>query len=162
MSMVRIGNWERASQIMNNLTTDLHKARLRSLRQWSLKAESLAKGHMSAQDLGWTALKAKTVAEKIRKGQSDLILIATSSYFQAITSWTTQNAALVGVRRGVRGKDGQILDVVAATHEYGAPSKNIPARPLWKIVLKETMKWHYDNNTPQLHYMNHVTGKTPL
>lgn len=149
MSVRRTGNWNGISRLMGTLPQTLAEARQLSLRRWSLKAEGLAKGHMSAQDLGWTTLKAKTVAAKLKKGQSELILIATSSYFQAITSWTTTDKALVGVRRSVRGRDGQLIEAVARTHEFGSPSKNIVARPLWQPVLRETMRWHLRNNKPE-------------
>jgi hypothetical protein len=147
MAVTRTGNWRGVSRFLGTLPTTLEEARQLSLRRWSLKAEALAKGHMNAQDMGWTPLAAKTVAAKLRRGESELILIATSSYFQAITSWTVDGKALVGVRRGTVGRDGQLIDVVARTHEFGA--KNIPARPLWKPVLDETMRWHNANNTPQ-------------
>jgi hypothetical protein len=104
---------------------------------------------MSAQDLGWTPLKAKTVAQKLREGKSELILIATSSYFQSITSWVKEDTAYAGVRKGIKGKDGQQIDAVAAVHEYGSPTKNIPARPLWKPTFDETMKWHNSHNMPE-------------
>jgi len=160
MSVRRTGNWRGISRFMGELPKTLQESRQLSLRRWSLKAEGLAKGHMSAQDLGWTPLAAKTVAAKLRKGQSELILIATSSYFQSITSWATNDKALVGVRRGIRGKDGQLIEVVARTHEFGAPAKNIVARPLWKPVLDETMKWHNNNNRPE--YLFRLAAKKIL
>lgn len=150
MSFTRIGDWSRASKIFNTLPLIGEQAKLSSLRRWSLKAEALAKGHMSAQDLGWTPLAAKTVIAKMRRGESSLILIATSSYFQSITSWVDGNTAVVGVRRSVRNKQGQLIDDIARTHEYGSKSRNIPARPLWKPTLDETMKWHEKHNTPEL------------
>ncbi len=149
MSMRRIGNWRGVSQMIGQLPRTLAESRQLSLRRWSLKAEGLAKGHMHYQDLGWTPLKAKTLAAKLKKGQSELILIATSSYFQSITAWVNNDTALAGVKKGVKGKNGQVLDEVARVHEYGSPSKNIPARPLWQPVLDETMKWHLNNNRPE-------------
>lgn len=160
MSMRRTGNWGGIGRLISTLPQELEAAKRLSLRRWSLKAESLAKGHMSAQDLGWTPLKAKTVARKLREGKSELILIATSSYFQAITSWVDNDKALVGVKKGTRGKDGQLLDVVARTHEFGAPSKNIPARPLWTPTYNETMKWHKANNRPE--YLFYLAAKKKL
>jgi hypothetical protein len=147
--MRKTGNWNGISRLISTMPDTLADARRLSLRRWSLKAEGVAKGHMSAQDLGWTALKAKTVAAKLKEGKSELILIATSSYFQSITSWSTDDTALAGVKKGTRGKDGQIIDVVAAVHEFGSPSKNIVARPLWQPTLEETMRWHNRVNKPE-------------
>jgi len=160
MSMRKTGNWTGISRLMGTLPQTLEDARRLSLRRWSLKAEAVAKAHMSAQDLGWTALKSKTVAAKLKKGQSELILIATSSYFQSITSWATTDKALAGVKKGTVGKDGQIVDVVARTHEFGSSTKNIPARPLWKPTLDETMRWHHRNNRPE--YLFIIAAKKQL
>ncbi len=160
MSMKKTGNWTGISRMMNTLPQTLEDTKKISLRRWSLKAEALAKGHMSAQDLGWTPLAAKTVAAKLRKGQSELILIATSSYFQSITSWVDSDTALVGVKKGTRGRDGQIVDEVARTHEYGSTAKNIPARPLWQPVLEETMRWHKRNNRPE--YLFQIAARRQL
>lgn len=165
MSMRKTGNWTGVSRLMGTLPQTLEEAKQLSLRRWSLKAEQLAKSHMSAQDLGWTPLKSKTVAARLKKGQSqfledDLILIATSSYFQSITSWATNNVALVGVKKGTIGKDGQVIDVVARVHEFGSETKNIPARPLWQPTLDETMRWHYRNNRPE--YLFKLAAKKQL
>lgn len=160
MSMRKTGNWQGISRLMGTLPQTLQDARRLSLRRWSLKAEGLAKGHMSAQDLSWTPLKAKTVAAKLKAGKSELVLIATSSYFQSITSWATDDTALAGVKKGTKGKDGQIIDVVAAVHEFGSPSKNIPARPLWQPVLEETMRWHNRNNRPE--FLFQIAAKKQL
>lgn len=147
--MKKIGNWRGVSRLMGTLPQTLAESRQLSLRRWSLKAEGFAKGHMHYQDLGWTPLKAKTLAAKLKEGKSELILIATSSYFQSITAWVNQDTALVGVKKGVKGKEGQVLDEVARVHEYGSSAKNIPARPLWQPVLEETMRWHQRNNRPE-------------
>lgn len=153
MSVRKTGNWSGISRLMGTLPQTLQDARRLSLRRWSLKAETVAKMHMSAQDLGWTALKSATIAAKLRAGKSELILIATSSYFQSITSWATDDTALAGVKKGTVGKDGQLVDKVARTHEFGYEEGGIPARPLWKPTLDETMRWHFRNNRPEYLFM---------
>ena len=72
MSVRRTGNWQGISRLMGALPETLEEAKQLSLKRWSLKAEGLAKGHMSAQDLGWTPLSVKTVAAKLRRGESYL------------------------------------------------------------------------------------------
>lgn len=149
MALKRVGDWEKAARLIANLGEEMQKARTQSLRQWGLKAEALAKKHISAQDLGWEELKADTIAEKIRNGYSENILVASSSYFQSITSWVdaSKGVTYVGVRRSVRNADGEIISDIAKLHEFGSPSRNVPARPLWQPTLEEMSKWFPNSNS---------------
>ena len=46
--------------------------------------------------------------------------------------------------------DGKtILADIAAVHEFGSQSGNIPARPLWQPSYKEAVEWHEKNNDPR-------------
>ena len=133
--------WSNVAAAIANIGLEMEKAKGIALKQWGLHAEALAKKHMSTQDMGWEELKPATLAAKIRKGQSENILIATSDYFQAITSWTDKEAAYAGVKKGVKDREGNVIADIAAVHEYGSKSGEIPARPLWQPVYKETMEW---------------------
>ena len=137
MSFTRIGDWTRAGKIVNALRNEAIKSREIALKRMGLSAEKIAKGHISAQDLKWTALTPKYKAQKVRKGMSENILVATSSYFQQITSWTSDGTVYVGVKKVARNRAGQELANIAAVHEYGSVTANIPARPLWKPTLSE-------------------------
>lgn len=149
MSGIRkTGDWGRASQVVGELAYDCVQVRDKSLKQLGLKAEGIAKKHMSNQDLGWDALKPSTVATKIRKGLSEKTLIATSSYFQAITTWQTGQHCLIGVRRGTRDKDGNVIADIAKIHEFGAVG--IVARPLWQPTMDEAIAWHTKFNDPAM------------
>jgi hypothetical protein len=114
--------------------------------RWGLKAEALAKGHMSAQDLGWKPLKPQTIKTKVKKGYSENILMMTTSYFQAITTIVKGDTAFAGVKRGSKHSKGGDLTSIAAIHEYG--SNSTPARPLWKPVFTEAMAWTTKSNNP--------------
>lgn len=139
----RVGDWDKVARVISNLSSEMQKAQIQSLQQWGLKAEALAVGHMSTQDLGWEELKASTIASKVRKGQSENILIATSSYFGSITSWVDKGTSTVyaGVRRTERDKDGNIIADIAKLHEYGSSARGVPARPLWQPTLDELSEW---------------------
>lgn len=139
--MRKVGDWAKVGAVIANLGMEMERARSLSLKRWGLKAEGLAKKHMSSQDLGWTALKAATISAKIRKGQSENILIATSDYFQAITSWADKERAYAGVKKQITNAEGEVIADIAAIHEFGYEAGGIPARPLWQPVYEETMKW---------------------
>lgn len=149
MGITKVGDWEKVALLVANLAKEMEIARTTALKRWGLKAEGLAKGHMSKQDLGWVALKPETIAEKIRKGHSENILIATSDYFQAITSWHMDNTVYAGVKKIATNSDGEQIADIAATHEYGSDAANIPPRPLWQPVFLETMQWfNLGGNSP--------------
>ena len=137
MGVKKVGDWTKVEKLIGNLAKEMLDAREKSLKLWGLKAEALAKTHMSTQDLGWKPLKPKTVARKARKGQSTNILIATSDYFQAISSWTIEGTVLVGVTKTEKNGDGDVIADIARIHEFGGG--NIPARPLWQPVFDETI-----------------------
>jgi len=155
MGFRRAGDWDRAANLIGNVGAEMLIARNKFLKQWGLKAERIAVTHMSKQDLNWVALAASTLAEKIRKGFSENILIRTSTYFQSITSWHIGNTVYAGVRKEVKDDDGNIVADIAATHEYGSRSGKIPARPLWQPTFKETQDWAA-NNSPEKMFLNTI------
>ncbi len=157
MGIKKVGNWSKVALVIGNLANEMKLAQELSLKRWGLKAEGLAKKHITAQDLGWQKLDPKTIAEKIRKGYSENILIATSSYFQSITSWTDKNVALAGVKKGVTNQDGEEIANIAAVHEFGGRDGNMPARPLWQPVFKETMEWFVtSDSTPDAIFKKNI------
>lgn len=140
--MRRIGDWKRATALIGNLGREMIIARQQFLARWGLKAEQLAVRHISKQDLGWAPLSASYLAQKVREGHSELILVQTSTYFQSITSWADDMTAYAGVKKDVKyGDDDTEVADIAATMEYGSEDGTIPARPLWKPVMQEMQAW---------------------
>lgn len=149
MSFSRIGDWEKVGRLISNLKEEMENAQVISLKRWSLKAEAIAKKHISSQDLGWKPLKAATIEVKVKKGHSENILVQTSTYFQSITSWVdvSEKVAYAGVKKTAKSKDGDNLADIAATHEFGSKTGNIPERPLWRPTFAETMRWFATSNS---------------
>jgi hypothetical protein len=107
MELRKDGDWDRVENIMNNLNRELKDSQRIFLIKAGLYAEGRAKSHISSQDLGWTPLKPATIAKKIRAGHSTNILVATSTYFHNITSWTNgDDKGFVGVKRNVTHEGG--------------------------------------------------------
>ena len=156
MAMRKTGDWEKVGSLISNLSNEMKKARELSLNRFGLKAEALAKGHMSRQDLNWPALKPKTISTKVRKGYSENILIATSDYFLSITSFVKGDTVYVGVKKESKNRDGRVIANIAAIHEFGAASVNIPARPLWQPTLNEAVEWHKKKNLPILIFAKRI------
>lgn len=143
MALRRIGEWSKVANLISHLGAEMERAQIQALQQWGLKAEGLAKKHISSQDLSWAKLKPATISKKIREGHSENILVETSSYFQSITSWVDKQDKIVyaGVKKTAKGKNGEVIADIAATHEFGSDAANIPARPLWQPVFAETIQW---------------------
>ncbi len=135
----KIGNWTGLDKLMNNLSDDIRQANKQSLRRTGLHIERLAVMHLKNQDLEWQSLTEKYLKRKAKKGLSNKILIATSDYMQSITSFATENEVFAGVRKNVSNSEGDDLVSIAAVHEFG--NDNMPERPLWRPVHKETIEW---------------------
>lgn len=136
-----IGDWNKVNAITRNLERIGKEAMKEGLAKAGLFAEGRAKSHISKQDLGWVPLKKTYKRSKQRQGFSTNILVKTSAYFQAITSYVIKNTAYVGVKKVARNKEGKEIANIAAVHEFSSSKAKIPARPLWKPTLKETETW---------------------
>lgn len=152
----KTGNWGRVKRTVANIGLEMRESRRLCLSRWGLKAEGIAKTHISMQDLGWKALKPATLARKVRLGQSTDILVATSTYFQNITSWTDGNAAYAGVKREVSYDGGKKVFEVARYLEFDSESGKNPARPLWQPTWDETMAWSLKHNSPVSIFLNRI------
>lgn len=147
MSVKRTGDWEAARQAMLALQPVIEQACDEGMMKIGLKGEALAKGHVSADDLGWDRLKPATIAYKIRKGYHEAPYLMTGTYFQSITSWHDKVKGIVyaGVKKGVvhvndDGSTTQVADI-AEKLEFGSRDGSQVERPLWRPVTKEVKQW---------------------
>lgn len=156
--MRKIGNWGKAEMLAGLLHTHLLGACKSSSAAFGLIAEKIAKDHIANQDLHWPPLSDKYRQQKEDHGFSDFILVRTSTYVQSITSWSEDLTGYAGVKRGIyytdeHGGTDEVCNI-AKTHEYGSDiagrnhNVTIPARPLWKPTLDETMELWMKGHTP--------------
>tara|TARA_R110000850_G_scaffold101122_2_gene209301 strand:- start:888 stop:1364 length:477 start_codon:yes stop_codon:yes gene_type:complete len=136
-----IGDWLKVDHITKRIEQLGKETMIEGLVKTGLFAEGTAKKHMSRQDLGWKALNKDYKDYKKSKGLSTNTLVATSAYFQAITSFSKGKQVNVGVKKVARDKEGNEIANIAAIHEFGSTKRGIPARPLWKPTLDETNVW---------------------
>lgn len=142
-SFEKIGRWDQVTLLTTRLDQEMEAARYSALKRIGLEMEGKAKRYMSFQNLDWEPLAAATIRAKARRGESEKILIATSTYFQSITSWADRHTAYAGVKRKVKNEDGEEVADIARIHEYGLG--NNPERPLWKPTLVHTIQWAAKN-----------------
>ena len=139
MSLEKDGDWEKVTNLVTHLQEEMTKAQNIALKRIALYAEGKAIKHISNQDLGWEPLKASTISAKVRAGYSENILVRTSTYFQAITSYVKDDIAYAGVKITSKYANSEEVANIAAIHEFGSNDANIPARPLWGPTLKDTV-----------------------
>lgn len=159
MGIERVGNWEGITRLIANLAKELKIARETALKRFGLKAEAIATKHISTQDLHWRPLNPAYLASKIRKGLSENILVATSDYYQAITTWVDKSEGTVytGVKKDAKNSDGGDMVSIAAVHEFGSLSGRIPARPLWQPTFAETVNWFWkSDSTPEKIFLRNI------
>lgn len=140
MKVEKDGDWDKVNTLVNNLQKELKMSQLLALKRMGLLAEKIAVTHISKQDLGWKSLSSNTISEKIRLGYSEDILVRTSTYFQSITTYVKEDVSYTGVRKNVTDDNGNVVADIAAVHEFGSVSANIPKRELWKPTMKESSK----------------------
>lgn len=158
----KLGDWDLIGLITNNMRADMKWAAEQSVRRFALYAEKRAKEHITNQDLPWQPLKPSYKKRKENLGLSENILVATSTYFQTITSWREGMTGFAGVKRGVTYTDkegtAQVANI-AAIHEYGTLDGRIPARPLWGPVFQEAKNWHMEKNTVSMVFAERLKSK---
>lgn len=165
-SLEKIGDWVKVRKLTRNLKADLSEVNKKSLAKVGLFAERQAVMALQRQELDWQPLSEKYLEAKKKRGESEKILIATSTYIQSITSQVggqmlrdangkfmgkaaqkmsgtklPENVVFAGVLKDVKDENGEEIANIAATLEYGSEKRNIPARPLWKVVYRRTGQW---------------------
>lgn len=130
-----LGNWAGALSFFNNLPGTVKKASLDSQKDVAEKLQKIVKGHIKANDLDFEPLATSTVK---RKGHS-IIFIDNYDYLRAITIWKDGNTYHCGIKKSSRNSKGESIYKIANILEYGASTAKgeIPARPLWKLSVKE-------------------------
>lgn len=137
----QIGDFNKAKKRIDSLSKNLQNAQKEILAKVALKAEAMAVERLQSQPSDWDPLNKDYKAQKIREGYSSHTLIRTSTMFQSITSFVKGNKAYAGILKTEKNKDGESIANIAAIHEYGSVKRNIPARPIWRVVRIDIAKW---------------------
>jgi phage gpG-like protein len=140
MIKIELNNFDSVRKAFEDLGNQMEAKQVEALQKIGLYGETLAKKTISTQSMNWTPLRAKYLAYKIKKGFSEKILVKSSSLFQSISSWVdkTKMVVHIGIPINAKNSKGQPIHKYAKVLEYGSPSKNIPPRPLWRMVMEAT------------------------
>lgn len=94
------------------------------------------KSNWEDQKLNLAPLSAAYKAAKQQEGLDDRILIATKKLFSSLAVFESGGFVVAGVQHGtsVEGANIDLTELMAAI-EFGVPSANIPARPIFRLTL---------------------------
>ena len=132
----KVGNWGAAKRLTNEVKGDIKQAVEIALKRVGLEAERKVVKYIEKQPTTWPPLSEAYKKRKAKEGHSILMLIRTGDYINRITSTVTtdKKKVFVGVRKGVKSKDGQKLWQIGAVLEFGRKGDKKKARPHFRPV----------------------------
>jgi len=118
---------QKLEKLVAELPQRLHYTAQLALERASLdgisKLSELFKTEGRSLGVSWASLKEKTLKAKLKKGYSEKILHRTTTLAQSFSYEVSDLQAVIGTPVKY-----------AIYHEYGAPRRNIPARPFMEPV----------------------------
>lgn len=137
----RFGDWQKVENLIRNLNKVFQNAGKNALNKITEEAQKRLIMHLNNQDLGWQTLSVAYKSQKERKGLASQMLVARGDLKNAIKTIVNNDVGFVGIRSGAKNTEGKSLEIIAATHEYGSITRNIPARKLWQPTNDEMKEW---------------------
>lgn len=142
-----IPNFEYVSNLMSNLQESLKRnARDVFEEQGQQIAEEFLeelRSRILRQTFGHVPLNTSYLINKVKHNLDPRILIATGEYLNSFTSERVEDTGQdVVYRCGVspgNHSSGISFSLLARVHEYGSPSRRIPARPHWRPTGRDFM-----------------------
>ncbi|MCG8643338.1 MAG: hypothetical protein MI862_26665 [Desulfobacterales bacterium] len=133
------GDWEKCLGTLANAADNIKRDVSRTIQRNMVDVERRVLEHVDRQDLGWDELDKEYEAQKERKGLSPDTLRASNQMYSNITTHQADAfTGAVGVKRGVKNKDGEDVTDIALIHEQpDNDGKKIPARKLWEPTFNE-------------------------
>ena len=127
------GDWARLKQVLHEVSPKLKSESRRTIGRQLHKIEAKVLSHIDKQDLDWTPLSEKYAASKKKQKSPDILRLSNQMYSNITTAQEGNFSGVVGVKRGVKNKDGGDVTDIALIHEQpDNDGAKIPARKLWK------------------------------
>lgn len=136
----KFGAWNLVASQLRHKANEVEKAIDKGFGKIALAGEAIVLSHIQNQDLPWEPLAESYRAKKRQQGYSDNIYVRTGSYFKEVKGWHDDKKVYVGIPENTLNYEGNALDVIAQTLEYGSHKLNIPPRPLMEPSMEETKK----------------------
>lgn len=128
------GDWYRARRFFDGLGFKINKVTQRTMREEAEVIAARIRSNLKAQNYPHAPLAESTIEGKENPDNKDKILLDTEEFVNAI------EVHQVGYRTWLVGVQGD-EDLVKRTtaNEFGAPAKNIPARPVFRPEIERVM-----------------------
>lgn len=137
MKVKLIGDWAKASRLINHLDKNIRDASIRSQRKIADRYVRLVKSHLRNQDIpGWTPLNPRTADYKMGKYGNEDILLSTHLLYDSIQSWRSNGVYFAGIKRGEAYERGTEVARIAEIHEAWSFMPGMPHRPLWSYTYE--------------------------
>ncbi|HOS77603.1 MAG TPA: hypothetical protein PLL15_06130 [Syntrophales bacterium] len=133
------GDWDSLKRVLDQASPKIRSESRKRIGRQLKKIEARVLKHIDSQDLNWAKLSDPYARRKEKLGLSPDTLRASNQMYQNITTHV-ENAyeGAVGVKRGVKTKDGAEVTDIALIHEQpDDDGEKIPARKLWQPTFDE-------------------------
>ena len=120
--------------------------------------------HIENQDFNWKELSPDYLKYKQEKGLFEKIWKSTGLLKESIEVFKTEQGTwFAGIQGNAKYPDGTSIPMVALVHEFGSPSRGIPARPLFRrtrqVMLKNINKFVRTENKKHIKYLVNKINK---
>jgi phage gpG-like protein len=133
----KTGDWAKVERMFSGIGARFKANVEAATKKNGVLLKTLVIQRFEQQGPGWAAHKPAYAKRKAMRGREQ-ILIDTGQLMGSISSvYVAYNEGFVGVQKGATSKGGQDMVNLAAVHEMGSPSRNIPARPFLAPAAKE-------------------------
>jgi hypothetical protein len=133
-------------ELLSQLGEENKKFNMQVSRDLALEARRRIRKHIKKQDLDWASVKPEYQEQKTKEGYGNLIWKRTGYLYKKIKIIRKNGVnGFLGYDVGFEEDDiypntNIPVGLVAKVLEYGSPSRNIPARPLFRVVREEIRK----------------------
>jgi hypothetical protein len=134
-----VGDWREVKHIFSRLSLFATKLRDNVAAGIAEEYYNALKGHFENQDLPLQPLSSWYREWKAKKGLDTRILVATG---QMLSEMKIHELGIGQMFVGIRGgkkhqRSGLDVALLALIHEYGALSRGLPARPVYRLTVQE-------------------------
>ena len=140
----KTGQWSEVQTLLQDLKGKVEAGVQVAMMKSGLEMERFSVKAIQQQNMGWKNSEYWTDKKKAL-GYSEKVLVMTSTYIQAITSFAQRKKGKftvnAGVKRGIYEDDGTEIANIAAVLEFGRKTDKTKKYPLWVPCENHIRTW---------------------
>lgn len=143
VSMTKIGDWARTHNLVHDLDSTLKKGYERGSKKAAKKFYDSIRSSIrdGGSKFGFKPLAQSTIDRKLKKGGSSAMFQFYHYYYRSVKMFKKKGVWFVGVQKNKKNPKTSTKGSKYTIAQYASVlengSRNIPARPLWKMTYKE-------------------------